>query len=85
MATTRIKTITRSWTQAAGPAEEFFLTGSGHCAIEYAMSADTPQIPQGHVLHADESITRSVVGEGGLWLRLTGPGPDTLDHPVTGD
>ena len=33
MATTRIKTITRSWTQAAGPVEEFFLTGSGHCAI----------------------------------------------------
>jgi hypothetical protein len=73
MATTNA-TITKAWTQVAATADDLVLitrsddVGSVEFALTAADSAPTGIV--GHKLMPDEAITREVVGEGYIWMRV---------------
>lgn len=71
MPTSNIK-VTSNWVKVAAATDAHLLaTWESPCPIEVATTlADTAPTVQGHVVLAGGAITRDILGDGYVWLRL---------------
>jgi hypothetical protein len=71
MATSNIA-ITKTWTKLANAADTSLLvTFRGHGVLEVALTAadSAPTVVNGHLVGAQDALTRIVLGEGFVWAR----------------
>ncbi len=76
MSTTNV-VVTRNWLKVADIADsELLITWFTPIDLEVATTADAnPPTVIGHQLNREEAISRGVIGQGNVWVRLVGSAP----------
>jgi hypothetical protein len=77
--------VTPTWTKLADTADaEFLITWDDPSAVEFAATAaDAVPNVRGHRLTREMALTRSALGAGYVWARLTNVVPASVSMVVT--